>query len=556
MTNRKKALFFLQAGVGGAERMTVLIGKLLDPRKFEVKFYPVQHGDTASAITNFVPSEYETKVLPSASPFQRMKQFYRILKNEKPDVVFSSVLYINNKILPLRWLFPNTKFIIRCENYLYTFSKKQKSMMWVAYRMADYIIAQTDEMKQELVDQLGINTNKVFALQNPLDTQTIEQKMADAVSPYPENGKKHFVASGRFAYQKGFDILVEAFAKVAEKRKDVDLYIIGAKDGDHQKEYERVWSIVKEKGLEDMVHCEGFQNNPYPYVRFADCFILSSRWEGLPNVLIEALHLGTPTAALKCIPVVERIVSEGKDGYLAGKESVEELAEAMAKAVDMGRIQSSYQSSKPEDFTRLFEEASGNVYLKLLRLGGGKITTREELKFWIKTDFDSYKMEHPMAARFTYGENWELFAYMRNLRYLEYYTNKDKKSPWDKFLKAYHWLKHRRNCKKMDIFLAPNCVGPGLHFQHRGFRHILPGTIIGSNCEILPMVLMGKKTQGLADAQIQIGDNCYIATGVTILGPVNIGNNVTIAAGAVVTKDIPDNCIAGGVPAKIIKQKE
>lgn len=185
-----------------------------------------------------------------------------------------------------------------------------------------------------------------------------------------------------------------------------------------------------------------------------------------------------------------------------------------------------------------------------------KIQTKDDLRLWIKADFDSYKMEHPMAARFTYGENWELFAYMRNLRYLEYYTNKGKKSPWDKFLKAYHWLKHRRNCKKMDIFLAPNCVGPGLHFQHRGFRHILPGTIIGSNCEILPMVLMGKKTPGLADAQIQIGDNCYIATGVTILGPVNIGNNVTIAAGAVVTKDIPDNCIAGGVPAKIIKQKE
>lgn len=184
------------------------------------------------------------------------------------------------------------------------------------------------------------------------------------------------------------------------------------------------------------------------------------------------------------------------------------------------------------------------------------ILSKQDLEEWIKADFESYKMSHPLAARFTYGENWELFSYMRNLRYLEYYTNKAKKYPWDKVLKAYHWLKHRRNCKNHDIFIASNTAGPGLHFQHRGFRHILPGTKIGSNCEILPMVLMGKKNQGLEDAQITIGNNCYISTGVTILGPVTIGHNVTIAAGAVVTKDVPDNCIVGGVPAKIIKLKQ
>lgn len=359
MNLKKKVLIFLQAGVGGAERMSVLIGKLLDSRKFEVKFYPVQHGDTASDITKFVPAGYETTVLSSASPAQRIRQFYYILKNERPDVVFSSVLYINNKMLPLRLLFPSIKFIIRCENYLFTFSKKQKVMMRLSYRMADYIIAQTEEMRQELVAQLGISRNKVFTLQNPIDTQTIEQKMDGAVSPYPMNGKKHLVASGRFAYQKGFDILVKAFAMMAEKRNDVDLYIIGSKDKGNEAEYERVWGIVKDLGLQDIVHCEGFQNNPYPYVHFADCFVLSSRWEGLPNVLIEALHLGTPVAALKCIPVVERIVCEGKDGYLAEKDNADSLAEAMYKAVDLGRIESSYQSSKPEDFTHIFELASG-----------------------------------------------------------------------------------------------------------------------------------------------------------------------------------------------------
>lgn len=133
--------------------------------------------------------------------------------------------------------------------------------------------------------------------------------------------------------------------------------------------------------------------------------------------------------------------------------------------------------------------------------------------------------------------------------------NKPVHYPWDKLLQGWHWLRHRRNCKRMDIFMAPNTFGPGCHLQHRGFRHITSTTKIGANCEILPMVLLGKKKPDIDHAEIAIGDNCYIAVGVTIIGPVNIGNNVTIGAGAVVTNDIPDNCVVAGIPAKVVKNK-
>lgn len=178
------------------------------------------------------------------------------------------------------------------------------------------------------------------------------------------------------------------------------------------------------------------------------------------------------------------------------------------------------------------------------------------MKAWIDEDFKAFKMQHPLAARFTYGENWELFSYMRSLRHLEYYTNKPRKMPWDRMLRAYYWLRHRRNVRRTQIAISPNSVGPGFHLQHRGFRHVLSGVKIGKNCEMLPMVLIGKKRPDITDCHVNIGDNCYISTGAIILAPIDIGNNVTIVAGAVVTKNIPDNAVVAGLPAKIVKIKE
>ena len=71
----------------------------------------------------------------------------------------------------------------------------------------------------------------------------------------------------------------------------------------------------------------------------------------------------------------------------------------------------------------------------------------------------------------------------------------------------------------------------------------------------MPIVLIGRKTPDADVADAEIGDNCYIGAGAIIMNPIKIGNNVTIGAGSVVTKDIPDNCIVAGNPAKIIRRK-
>ena len=349
----RKVIVFVQDGVGGAERMSVLIGKNLNPEIYEVSFCLIER-NSSSSIADFIPNGFRILRIPNKSPIQLMWKMVTIILKEKPYAVFSSVINLNNKYLPFRWLFPRVKIIIRCDNYYYTYTPKQQEMISWLYPKADCIIAQTQEMKDELVN-IGISEDKVVALQNPIDKQIIDKKVAKQPSPYTNNGRKHFVAVGRFNRQKGFDLLIEAFIEVHKRKEDVDLYIVGDNTLGGGIIYKSIMLKANENGVGDLVHCVGYKDNPYVYLKYADCFVLSSRWEGLPNVLIESLYLGTPSSAFKCIPIIERIIDEGVTGFCAKNEDVSSLADTMIKSLSLGRIESRYESASLDDYTKLFE---------------------------------------------------------------------------------------------------------------------------------------------------------------------------------------------------------
>lgn len=181
------------------------------------------------------------------------------------------------------------------------------------------------------------------------------------------------------------------------------------------------------------------------------------------------------------------------------------------------------------------------------------IKTKQDLRDYIKADYARQGMKHPTVAKLTFGEHSLTKRYLEVLRHLEYHLN-NRDSLTHRLLYYYYLLRHRRNCLKTGMYIMPNSVGPGFLLPHPGFVRIGSYCRIGENCTMLPMVLIGKKRPN-THCEIHIGKNCYIGVGTTILGPVTIGDNVTIAAGAVVTKDVPDNVVVGGIPAIIIKQK-
>lgn len=155
---------------------------------------------------------------------------------------------------------------------------------------------------------------------------------------------------------------------------------------------------------------------------------------------------------------------------------------------------------------------------------------------------------------FLHNEVWYIYQYIRHLRYVEHYQTK---GFMYKPLFFWHFIKYKRLGFKLHFVIYPGTVGAGFRIYHiGGFTHVGKNVRIGKNCTMLPGVVFGNKTEEENNSPVVVGDNCYLGLGVRILGAVRIGNNVTVGANAVVTKDIPDNTIVGGIPAKIIKYKE
>ncbi len=180
-------------------------------------------------------------------------------------------------------------------------------------------------------------------------------------------------------------------------------------------------------------------------------------------------------------------------------------------------------------------------------ISGDMIKTKEDMKWHIMQDM------HMNGIKMGGAKSWlKIHANPRllftvNLRHYEYYYNQ-KQNLWNRFWKLWYYVIHKHLSYKLGYTIYANNFGPGLYLGHYGTIVINPEVRIGANCTIHVCVNIGMGGS-------VIGDNVYISPGVKIVKPVHIGNNVTIGANAVVNKDIPDNCVVAGVPAKIIKMK-
>lgn len=229
-----------------------------------------------------------------------------------------------------------------------------------AYRRADAIVAVSAGVATDLTTVLGVQKEKIHVVGNPVLTTRVTQ--GAAVKPehrfFAPGQPPVVLGVGRLAPQKRFGVLLEAVAAVRESRP-CRVLILG--DGEEREALER---RIVELGLQQDADLPGFSANPFSAMAAAAVFVLSSAWEGLPNVLIQAMSLGTPAVATDCQSGPGEITDQGRLAKLVPVDDVAALAAAIAGSLDAPR-----RPPPPEWLERYDSDLVVEKYLQILRGG-------------------------------------------------------------------------------------------------------------------------------------------------------------------------------------------
>jgi glycosyltransferase involved in cell wall biosynthesis len=200
--------------------------------------------------------------------------------------------------------------------------------LWFAgYRLLyprfDAVVCQSRYMERDLVEHHGLPRDKTVVINNPIDLERIARGLPATRRPRRALGEPlRLVAAGRFAREKGYDLLLDALAELRDLRPT--LRILG--DGPL---VPAVKQRAAELGLADAVQLVGFQPNPIPYFADADAFVLSSRYEGFPNVVLEALACDIGVIATPALGGTPEILEGVAGCELASAISAPALAAAI-----------------------------------------------------------------------------------------------------------------------------------------------------------------------------------------------------------------------------------
>lgn len=376
----KLAIFLPALYGGGAERTMLDLAQGIANRGYEVDLVLAQaEGPYLSEIPDSVRLVDLGKghIINRSRTLRRLPAFVRYLRQERPNAVLSALTLANFFALWAHRLAGNPGRIVVNEQN--TLSHEARYGPWrfdwltpylarYFYRWADHVVGVSQGVVDDLVREVGIPESLVKVIYNPGITPTVRAKAQGTLEHpwFADDEPPVILAVGRLMKQKDFPTLIRAFAHLRQSTP-ARLLILG--EGAERTQLE---AIISDLDISKDIGLPGFVENPFAFMKHAQVFVLSSLWEGLPTVLMEALYCGVPIVATDCPSGPREILQDGANGLLVPVGDQLALATAMMAALDGQVPPPSRQSWQP--FTL---EAIVDQYVDLLL--EGKPSTKQAI---------------------------------------------------------------------------------------------------------------------------------------------------------------------------------
>lgn len=337
MHHRKIFFIIPTLSGGGAEKVMVHLLRHIDMNKFNP--YLVLFEKKGQYLKE-LPSNIQIFYLKKGGykyGFQWLSVFQlrKLLKKERPDVIVSFIWYSNFIAFLARYLSMIKCCLVMSERVSLSYSEGwlsnviRKIVMRSVYPKAHSIIVNSEAMKRELLEHFHIASEKIAVISNPVNIEKINQLgREDVEHPWYKEDVPIIIAIGRLTMQKGFHYLIKALNILVSEGVECRLIILGK--GTEEKKLNKIAGHLR---VQNHVAFLGFQENPYKYLAHSTMFVLSSNYEGFPNVLIEAMALGIPSIATRCPTGPEEIITDGLDGILVPTADEKALAHAMKRVL-------------------------------------------------------------------------------------------------------------------------------------------------------------------------------------------------------------------------------
>jgi glycosyltransferase involved in cell wall biosynthesis len=332
-------------GGGGAEMSLLRLLNHLDRDRFCPS---VAVGRSGGAYEGRLAADVERHVLcegPLWSSTGRLLRallpLRRLIRRKQPDVVFSVMDVANVALLlAVGGMQPRPRVVLSVQNNPRVkydgeaFAPVKAATFFLMSRLydrADGIVAISKGVERELTAMVPAARDRTAVIHNAGVDETVRRKARRPVehdTPKKASAEKVVVACGRLIEQKGFEYLLEAFARLHRRGVSAQLWILG--EGTRRAMLER---RARELGIDERVWMPGFVDNPYRFMAAADVFALSSLWEGFGNVVAEAMACGAPVVTTDCPHGPAEIVEGGASGRLVPPRDPDALAEALEEVL-------------------------------------------------------------------------------------------------------------------------------------------------------------------------------------------------------------------------------